>query len=389
MRQVYMDYAATTPPLPEVVEAMLPYLDEKRVFGNPSSLHSFGQEARAAVEEARAKVAALINADPREIVFTSGGTESDNFALHGVLYANKDKKDHIITTKIEHSAILAPCRFLEKQGFKVTYLNVDKDGLVDPEEVKAAITDKTALVSIMHANNEIGTIEPIAEIAKLLNGKGVYFHTDAVQTVGQINVDVKELGVDLLSASAHKFYGPKGAGFLYIKKGTRMKAFMLGGEQEQRRRGSTENVPGIMGMGKACEIAKIDLPNRIKHLTDLRDKLSQGLLKIIPDIHLNGHPTKRLPKNVDVSVQFIEGESMLLNLDLEGIAVSTGSACSSSTLEPSHVLLAIGKPPEEAHGSIRFTLGRLNTEADVDYVLDIFPKIVEKLRAMSPLVRRK
>lgn len=388
MRRVYMDYAATTPPLPEVVEAMLPYLDETKVFGNPSSLHAFGQEARAAVEEARAKVAALINADPKEIVFTSGGTESDNFAINGVLRANKDK-NHIITTKIEHHAILEPCLFLEKQGFKVTYLNVDKDGLVDPEDVRKAITDKTVLVSIMHANNEIGTIEPIAEIAKITKEKGVYLHTDAVQTVGQINVDVKELGVDLLSASGHKFYGPKGIGFLYIKKGTRMKPFLLGGEQEARRRGSTENVPGIVGMAKACEVAKQDLPNRIKDLTRLRDKLSSGLLAKIPDIHLNGHPTKRLPKNVDVSVKFIEGESMLLNLDMEGIAVSTGSACSSSTLEPSHVLLAIGKPPEEAHGSIRFTLGRLNTEADVDYVLDVFPKIVEKLRAMSPLVRRK
>lgn len=386
MKRIYMDYAATTPPHPEVVEAMLPYLKEK--FGNPSSLHSFGQEAKAAVQKARIQVADLINCQPEEIVFTSGGTESNNFAIFGVINKLKPKKNHIITSKIEHHAILEPCHFLEKEGFKVTYLDVDKDGLINPEDVKKAIADKTALVSIMHANNEIGTIEPIKEISKITKEKGVYFHTDAVQTVGQLEVDVADLGVDLLSASAHKFYGPKGIGFLYIKKGTRMTQFLRGGSQESNRRASTENVAGIVALGKALEIAKNELQDRIKRTTELREMLFKGIEKKIPDVIICGHRTKRLPKNAAIIVKYVEGESMLLKLDMEGIAASTGSACSSGSLEASHVIRAIGTSPEDSHGSIRFSLGRLNTKEDVKYLLEVFPKIVKNLRAMSPLRRK-
>ncbi|MEE8638675.1 MAG: cysteine desulfurase NifS [Candidatus Margulisiibacteriota bacterium] len=383
MKRIYLDHAATTPTHPEVVAEMQPYFEEK--FGNPSSIHSFGQEAKAAVEKARKQVADLIGAKPEEIVFTSGGTEANNFALHGVAYANEKQGNHIITTPIEHHAMLEPCKFLESRGFKITYLPVDKYGLVDPEDVRKAITDKTILVSVMHANNEIGTIEPIGEISKIVKEKGIYFHTDAVQTAGEIEVDVNRLGVDLLSMSAHKFYGPKGVGALYIRKGTRMVPFLRGGGQERHRRASTENVPGIVGFGKACELAKNELQGRIKHLAPLRDKLIKGLLAKVPDVVLNGHPEKRLPKNVDITVKYVEGESMLLNLDMVGIAVSTGSACSSVSLEPSHVMMAIGTSPELAHGSIRFTLGRSTTAEDIDRVLEVFPGIVEKLRKMSPL----
>ena len=300
----------------------------------------------------------------------------------------KPKKNHIITSKIEHHAILEPCHFLEKEGFKVTYLDVDKDGLINPEDVKKAIADKTALVSIMHANNEIGTIEPIKEISKITKEKGVYFHTDAVQTVGQLEVDVADLGVDLLSASAHKFYGPKGIGFLYIKKGTRMTQFLRGGSQESNRRASTENVAGIVALGKALEIAKNELQDRIKRTTELREMLFKGIEKKIPDVIICGHRTKRLPKNAAIIVKYVEGESMLLKLDMEGIAASTGSACSSGSLEASHVIRAIGTSPEDSHGSIRFSLGRLNTKEDVKYLLEVFPKIVKNLRAMSPLRRK-
>jgi cysteine desulfurase len=383
MKKIYLDYAATTPAHPDVIAEMQPYFGEK--FGNPSSIHSFGQEAKSAVEKARERAANLIGARPEEIVFTSGGTESNNFALHGVVYANEKKGQHIITTAIEHHAILEPCKFLESKGFNVTYLPVDKYGLVNPEDVRKAITDKTILVSVMHANNEIGTIEPLAEISKVVKEKGIYFHSDAVQAVGEIEVDVNKLGVDLLSLSGHKFYGPKGIGALYIRKGTRMVPFLRGGEQEHRRRASTENVPGMVGIGKACELAKAELQSRSDHLLPLRDKLIKGIMDKIPDVILNGHPEKRLPKNVDIAVKYVEGESMLLNLDLEGIAASTGSACSSGSLEPSHVLMAVGLPPELAHGSIRFTLGRLTTEKDIDRVLDVFPRIVKKLREMSPL----
>ena len=386
MNRIYMDYAATTPAHPDVVKAMQPFYGE--VFGNPSSLHSFGQEAKAAVEEAREKVAKLINAKPDEIVFTSGGTESDNFALKGVAYANRNKGNHIITSAIEHHAITETAGFLKKQGFDVTFLPVDDYGIVNPEDVRKAITDKTVLVSIMHANNEIGTIEPIEEIGKITREKGVYFHSDAVQTAGAIPVDVNKMNVDLLSISAHKLYGPKGVGCLYIRKGTKMVPFMHGGGQERNRRGSTENVPGIVGFGVAAELAVTEMDVRAQHVAPLRDRLIKGLQDKIENAILNGHPTNRLPNNVNMCFEFVEGESMLLNLDMEGIAASTGSACSSATLEPSHVLLAIGRPHAIAHGSIRFTLGRLTTEQDVDTVLDVFPKIVDKLRKMSPLYKK-
>ncbi len=383
MRRIYLDYAATTPTDPRVVEAMLPYFTKS--FGNPSSIHFFGQEGKRAIEEARDKVANLIGAKSEEMVFTSGGTEADNFALKGVAFANEKKGNHIITTAIEHHAVIEACKFLEKRGFKVTYLPVDREGLVDPEDVKKSITDKTILVSVMHANNEIGTIEPIAEIGKITQEREIYFHTDAVQTTGHLPLNVDKLNVDLLSMSSHKLYGPKGVGALYIRKGTRVISFIHGGEQERRRRASTENVPGIVGFGRAVEIAKEKMDKEAKHLTSLRDRLIKGILGQIEEVRLNGHPTQRLPNNVNVSVEFVEGESMLLNLDLAGIAASTGSACSSSTLEPSHVLLAIGLSPVIAHGSLRFTLGRGTTEEDIDYVLEILPKIVTKLRSMSPL----
>jgi len=385
MRRIYLDYAATTPTHPEVVKAMLPYFTEE--FGNPSSIHSYGQEAKGAIEEARAKVASLIGARSEEIVFTSGGTEADNFALKGVAFANEDKGNHIITTSIEHHAVIESGKFLERRGFKITYLPVDKYGLVDPDDVRRAITGKTILISVMHANNEMGTIEPIAEIAKIAKEAGIYFHTDAVQTVGHIPVDVNELGVDLLAMSAHKLYGPKGIGALYIRKGTKLVSFMHGGEQERRRRASTENVPGIVGFGKAVEIAQQEMDEEAKRLASLRDKLIKGLLERIDHTPLNGHPIMRLPNNVNVSVDFVEGESMLLNLDLEGICVSTGSACSSSSLEPSHVLLAMGLSHEQAHGSLRFGLGKWTTEDEIERVLDVLPRIVAKLRAMSPLLK--
>ncbi|PJA62431.1 MAG: cysteine desulfurase NifS [bacterium (Candidatus Ratteibacteria) CG_4_9_14_3_um_filter_41_21] len=386
MKRIYLDYAATTPTAPEVVEAMLPYFTDR--FGNPSSIHSFGQEGKAAIEEAREKIANLIGAKQEEIIFTSGGTESNNSALKGVAYANQHKGNHIITTPLEHHAIIEPCNFLEKSGFKVTYLPVDKDGLLNPEEVKKAITTKTILISAMHANNEIGTIEPIAEIGRIARERDIYFHTDAVQTFGHLPINVDELNVNLLSISAHKLCGPKGMGALYVKKGTRMVSFMHGGEQERRRRASTENVPGIVGFGKAVEIAEEKMEEEAKELTILRDKLIKGIFEKIDHVCLNGHPTKRLPNNINVSIEFVEGESMLLNLDMEGIAASTGSACSSSSLEPSHVLLSLGLSPELAHGSLRFTLGRYTKEEEIDYVLEILPKIVDKLRSMSPLYKK-
>lgn len=384
MNRIYLDYAATTPTDPQVIEAMKPYFSEK--FGNPSSIHSFGQEAKAAIEDAREKVVRLIGARPEELVFTSGGTEADNFALEGVAFANEKKGNHIIISAIEHHAVTKCCEFLKKRGFQVTYLTVDKYGLVDPADVRKAITDKTILVSIMHANNEVGTVEPIAEIAKVAKEKGVYFHTDAVQTAGHIPVNVNDLGVDLLSMSAHKLYGPKGVGALYVRKGTRMVSFLHGGGQENNRRASTENVPGIVGFGVTAEIALQKMNNgENTKLIPLRDKLIRGILEKIPDSLLNGHPTQRLPNNVNVSIKYVEGESMLLNLDMLGIAASSGSACTSGSLDPSHVLLAIGLPHEIAHGSLRFTLGKYTTEAEIDYVLEHLPKIIEKLRKMSPL----
>lgn len=385
MKKIYLDHAATTPTHPEVVAAMLPYFTD--AFGNPSSIHSLGQESRAAVEESREQIARLIGAQSEEIIFTSGGTEADNYAIKGVTYANRHKRNHIITTSIEHHAVLEPCKFLKEQGFKVTYLPVDRNGLIDPEDARKAITDETILISVIHANNEIGTIEPISEIGRIAKEKGIYFHTDAVQTTGRIPVNVDELGVDLLAMSAHKLYGPKGVGALYIRRGTRIGSFMHGGSQERGRRASTENVPAIVGFGKAVEIAQKEMDGEMKRLVPLRDKLIQGLLERIDQIHLNGHPSQRLPNNVNVSVAFVEGESMGISLDLEGIAASTGSACTSDALEASHVLLAIGLPGELAHGSLRFSLGSDTTEEEIDRVLEVFPRIVARLRSMSPLLR--
>jgi len=385
MNRVYLDHAATTPTHPEVVQAMLPYFTN--AFGNPSSIYSYGQEARAAVEEARTRVAGLIGARSEEIVFTSGGTEADNLALKGTAYANEHKGNHIITTSIEHHAVLQAAKFLEKRGFTITCLPVDRYGLADPEGVRRAITGKTILISVIHASNEVGTIEPIEEIGRIAEEAGICFHSDAVQTVGHIPVNVDELKVDLLSISAHKLYGPKGVGALYVRKGTRLVSLMQGGEQEKGRRAGTENIPGIVGLGKAVEIAGQETAKEAERLRGLRDKLITGLLETMDHVRLNGHPTRRLPNNVNVSVGFVEGEAVLLNLDLEGICASTGSACSSASLEPSHVLLALGLPPEQAHGSLRFSLGRENSEQDVERVLRALPGIVARLRAMSPLLK--
>jgi len=383
MNRVYLDYAATTPCDKEVVKAMAPYFSVR--FGNPSSIHSFGQEAARAVEEARERLAGFLSASPQEIVFTSGGTEANNFAIQGVAYALKDKGNHIVTSAIEHHAVLETLGVLQKRGFSVTRVGVDGSGLVDPQQIKEAITDKTILVSVMHANNEIGTIEPIREIADICRQKGVYLHTDAVQTVGHIPTDVDELGVDLLSLSAHKFYGPKGVGALYIRRGTRIERFLHGGDQERGRRASTHNTPGIVGLGKAIELCRQGMEKEGSFQAALRDRLVKELQARIRDTRLNGHPLNRLPNNVNLSIKYIEGESMLLNLDMAGIAASTGSACTSTSLEPSHVLLATGLAPEDAHGSLRFSLGRWTTAEDIDFVIERLPGIVKKLRAMSPL----
>jgi cysteine desulfurase len=386
MKRIYLDYAATTPVHPEVIKAMLPYFSD--AFGNPSSLYSYGLEARQAIEAARNKVAESIGAKNEEIVFTGGGSEADNSAIKGVADANGRMGNHIITSVIEHHAVLVTFKFLEKRGFKVTYLPVDKYGLVDPESVSKAITDKTILISIMHANNEIGTIQPIGEIGKIARKAKIYFHTDAVQTVGHIPVNVNELKVDMLSFSAHKLYGPKGVGVLYIRKGTKVTSLIHGGEQEQGRRAGTENVPGIVGLGKAIELAGLDIANETARLITLRNVLIKGILEKIEHSRLNGHPEQRLPNNVNVSVDFIEGESTCLNLDLEGICISTGSACSSSDAEPSHVLLAIGLSHEQARSSLRFTMGRLTTAEDVERVLEVLPRTVARLRAISPLFKK-
>ena len=387
MKRIYLDYAATTPTDPEVVKAMLPYYSER--FGNPSSIYSLGQEAKSAIENAREKIASLLGAKREEIIFTSGGTESNNFALKGVVYANENKGNHIITSVIEHHAIIAPCKFLEKRGFDVTYLPVDKYGLINPDDVRKAITNKTILISIAHSNNEVGTIEPIEKIGKIAEEYDIYFHTDDVQSFGHIPIDVNDLNVNLLSISSHKLYGPKGVGAIYIRKGTKLTSFLHGGDQERRRRASTENVPAIVGFGKSVEIARDRMNKEAKQLEALRDKLIKGIFEKIDHVRLNGHPAQRLPNNVNVAFEFVEGESMLLNLDMEGIAASTGSACSSASLEPSHVLLALGLPHEIAHGSLRFTFGRYTRNEDIDYVLEVLPKIVEKLRSMSPLYKKE
>jgi len=380
-RPVYMDHAATTPVRPEVVEAMLPYFSER--FGNPSSIYALAREAKEAVEEARGRVAAAIGANPEEVYFTSGGTEADNWAVKGV--ALRGKGDHIVTSAIEHHAVLHPCQALEKQGYRVTSLPVDEFGRVEPAAVEEAITDATVLVSVMAANNEIGTIQPIAAIAKIAHDHKVPFHTDAVQAIGAFPVDVDAMGADLLALSAHKFGGPKGVGALYVRKGTRIGTFMDGGAQERGRRAGTENVPGIVGLGCAIELAVAEMPQNAPRLAGMRDRLIRGILDAIPEIRLNGHPTERLPNNVNVAFRYVEGESILLMLDALGIAASTGSACTSASLEPSHVLTSCGLPPEEAHGSLRLTLGSRNTEEDVDYVLSVLPGVIERLRKMSPL----
>jgi cysteine desulfurase len=383
LRRIYMDHAATTPLHPEVREAMLPYLGE--LFGNPSTIYEEGRDAKKAVEEARARVAGALGADPEEIIFTSGGTEADNMAVFGVMEAGRGKGDHLVTTVVEHHAVLEPCRRLEKSGFRVTYLPVDGNGLVDPDEVRRALTPSTVLVSVMHANNEIGTIQPVEEISALCREVGVYFHTDAVQTVGALETRVDKLGVDLLSVSAHKLYGPKGVGCLYVRKGTRLHGMILGGGQEKRRRAGTENVPGIVGFGKAMELAGREWKERSDHVRPLRDRLIEGILEEIPHTELNGHRERRLANNVNVRFRFVEGEAICLRLDFLGISASTGSACSSESLEPSHVLLALGVSKEEAHGSLRFTLGTGNTPEDVDYVLEKLPDVIRGLREMSPL----
>lgn len=377
-----MDNAATTPVSPAVLEKMLPYFSE--CYGNANSIHSTGLDARKALNAARKKVAAALNCNPEEVYFTSGGSESDNWALKGVAFANRKKGNHIITSAIEHHAILHTCEWLEKQGFEITYVPVDADGLVNPADVEAAITDKTILISIMAANNEIGTIEPIEEIAKIAHAHHVLFHTDAVQAIGAISVDVRAIGCDLLSLSGHKFHGPKGVGALYIKQGTRIDNLIHGGAQERGRRASTENVAGIVGMAEAIELATANIPEKAARISALRDQLINGLTAL-PYVRLNGHRTKRLPGNVNVSVRFIEGESLLLRLDLAGVAASSGSACTSGSLDPSHVLLAIGLPHEIAHGSLRLSLSDTTTQEEVDYVLSVLPGIIEYLRDMSPL----
>jgi cysteine desulfurase len=385
MGRIYLDYAATTPTHEEVSKAMRPFL--RGAFGNPSSIHSAGQEARVAVEEARDRVASMIGAGSEEIIFTSGGTEADNFALKGMAYANEGKKNHIITTSIEHHAVLETCKFLERLGFAVTFLPVDGYGMIDPDAVKRAITEKTLLISVMHANNEVGTIEPIAEIGRVARESGICFHTDAVQTAGHVPVKVEDMGVDMLAMSGHKLGGPKGVGALYVRKGTKVVSFLHGGEQERGRRASTENVPGIVGFGKAAEIAQRESDREARRLTTLRDKLAQGLTQHVERVRLNGHPTRRLPNNVNMSVDDVEGELLLLNLNARGICVSTGSACSSSSSEPSHVLLALGLSHEQARGSIRFSLGRETHERDIDRVLAIVPEVVTRLREMPPSMK--
>ena len=387
MKKIYLDYAGTAPCDPEVIKTMQPYFYD--IFGNPSSMHHYGQEAKKATEASRQTLASFLGARPEEIVFTCGGTESNNWAIKGIAFANEAKGNHIITSVIEHHAVSETTKFLEKRGFKVTYIKVDKDGLVDPQEVKKAITKETILISIMHANNEIGTIQPIAEIGRITKEKDIYFHSDAVQTVGHIPVDLDELNVDLLSVSAHKFYGPKGVGALYIRKGTKISRFLHGGDQEKGRRASTHNVPGIVGLAKAIEICKEKMLVEAEFQIKLRGRLIRFIQEKIEDIRLNGHLTKRLPNNVNVSFHYIEGESIILNLDVLGIAASTGSACTSSSLEASAVLLAIGLPHELAHGSLRFTLGRWTTQDDIDYLMEVLPGVIDKLRRMSPLYNKK
>ena len=382
-RLIYMDNAATTSVRPEVLEAMMPYFTQH--FGNASSIHTFGRGARRALENARKQVAAALGCEAREIYFTAGGSESDNWAIRCAVEAKANKGKHIITSAIEHHAVLHTCEYMEKQGYEVTYLPVDEYGLVSVESVKNAIRPDTVLITIMAANNEIGTLQPIAEIGKLAKENGILFHTDAVQAVGAVPIDVNAWNVDMLSLSGHKLHAPKGIGALYVRKGIRISNLIYGGAQERGLRAGTENLPGIVGLGKAIELAVAELPEYTERVSRLRDKLIKGILENIPDVQLNGHPTIRLPGNVNVSVRYVEGEALLMRLDLAGVAASSGSACTSGSLDPSHVLLAIGLPHEIAHGSLRLSLGNDTTEDEVDYVIETLPGIVEALRAMSPV----
>ena len=388
MRRIYMDHAAGMPVDERVLKAMTPsFLVD---YGNPSSVHSFGNEARRAIDQARSKVGELIGAERKEeVIFTSGGTESNNIAIKGVAYRNRDKGNHIITSSIEHISVLNICKHLSKQGFEITYLPVDKYGIVDIQSLENEITGKTILVSIMYANGEIGTIEPIREIGEIVNNKKAFFHVDAVAAAGQMPIDVQNDKIDLLSLSSNDMYGPKGVGALYMKTGTRIQPVLQGGGQERGLRSGTENIPGIVGMGKAAEIAEAEMGREAERLTVLRDKFIRGVLDSIPESYLNGHPARRLPNNVNVRFSYIEGESLILSLDMEGVACSSGSACTSKTLEPSHVLLATGLRHEEAHGSLVFTLGKQNIEDDVEYVLGLLPDIVKRLRRISPLTPKE
>ena len=383
MHRIYLDHSATTPVRPEVADIMTEYMTGK--FGNPSSVHSFGREAKQALEKARKQVADFINAQPEEITFTSGGTEADNMAIIGAAFRYSDKGKHIITSAVEHHAVLHTCEHLEKIGFEVTVLPVDEYGIINLDDLRNAIREDTILITIMHANNEVGSIQPVEEIGRLAREKGVLFHTDAVQSLCKIPVDVQAMNIDLLTGSGHKIYGPKGIGFLYVRKGVKLAPIGFGGAQEKKVRPGTENLPGIVGLGLAIELAGQEMASEMPRLQDLRDKLMKGLLEGIPNVRLNGHPTLRVPINVNVSFEFVEGESLLLSLDMKGIAASSGSACTSGSLDPSHVLLAMGICKEIAHGSVRMTLGRDNSEQDVDYVLEVFPEIVQRLRDMSPL----
>ena len=383
MKKIYFDHNATTPVLNEVFEAMVPYLKDQ--WGNPSSIHWAGRGTKKPMEDAREQVCRLLNCAPLELIFTSSGTEGDNHAIKGIAFTKKDKGNHIITTKVEHPAVLNTCKYLQKEGFEVTYLDVDTDGMIDLEALKAAITPKTILITVMYANNETGVIFPIKEIGDIAKERGVTFHTDAVQAAGKVPIDTQKLNVDLLTISGHKLYGPKGIGALYAKRGVRLVPLIHGGHHERNRRGGTENVAGIIAMGKAAEIALKDMDAEVEHLKALRDRLEKGMAERVPHIKVNGHPEKRLPNTSNISFEFVEGESLLLNLDMKGIAASSGSACTSGSLEPSHVLLAMSMSHEMSHGSVRFSLGKSNTVEEIDYLLEIMPPIVERMRSMSPL----
>jgi cysteine desulfurase len=387
MRRVYLDHSATTPMRSEVLEAMLPYLSEK--FGNASSIHGFGREAKRALEESREKVARILGASPTEIYFTSGGTESDNLAVKGVAFANRKKGKHLITSQIEHHAILASCKFLQKEGFEVTYLPVSPEGLIDPQDLRKAIRDDTVLVSIMHVNNEVGTIQPIEELSRITRERQVYFHTDAVQSAGKVSLNVQGSNVDLISFSGHKIYGPKGVGALYIRKGTRITPWAHGGHHEHSKRAGTENVPGIVGFAEALELMHDEMENHNRHTKELADRLYKRVLESSQDVVLHGDPGKRVPNILSLSFKGIEGESVILSLDLKGVAIASGSACTSGTLEPSHVLSAMNVPPEIAQGALRFSFGKDNTIEDIDYVAELLPDIVQRLRSISPLYSNK